>query len=71
MITRNLGKSGISVSAIGLGCMGLSKFYGPPAQESEAINLLQRAVDLELLTLIPWKSTAKGYRRPQRPSGPA
>ncbi|HOI75531.1 MAG TPA: aldo/keto reductase [Syntrophales bacterium] len=46
MITRNLGKSGISVSAIGLGCMGLSEFYGPPAQESEAIRLLHRAVDL-------------------------
>lgn len=46
MITRTLGKSGISVSAIGLGCMGLSEFYGPPAQESEAINLLHQAVDL-------------------------
>ncbi len=46
MITRNLGKSEISVSAIGLGCMGLSEFYGPPAQESQAINLLHRAVDL-------------------------
>ena len=45
-MTRRLGKSGISVSAIGLGCMGLSEFYGPPAQESEAIGLLQRAVDL-------------------------
>lgn len=46
MITRNLGKSGISVSVIGLGCMGLSEFYGPPAKESEAINLLHRAIDL-------------------------
>lgn len=46
MIERNLGKSGISVSAIGLGCMGLSEFYGPPAQEAEAINLLHKAVDL-------------------------
>ncbi len=46
MITRNLGKSEISVSAIGLGCMGLSEFYGPPAQEAAAISLLHRAVDL-------------------------
>ena len=46
MITRQLGKSGISVSAIGLGCMGLSEFYGEPTQESEAISLLHRAVDL-------------------------
>ncbi len=46
MITRALGKSGISVSAIGLGCMGLSEFYGPPVQESEAVHLLHRAMDL-------------------------
>jgi len=46
MLSRNLGQSGISVSAIGLGCMGLSEFYGEPMQASEAINLLHRAVDL-------------------------
>jgi aryl-alcohol dehydrogenase-like predicted oxidoreductase len=46
MLSRYLGQSGISVSAIGLGCMGLSEFYGEPMQESEAINLLHRAVDL-------------------------
>jgi len=46
MLSRDLGQSGISVSAIGLGCMGLSEFYGEPTQESEAINLLHRAVDL-------------------------
>ena len=34
------------MSAIGLGCMGLSEFYGAPTQESEAINLLHQAVDL-------------------------
>ncbi len=48
MLSRNLGQSGISVSAIGLGCMGLSEFYGEPTQESEAINLLHRAVDLDI-----------------------
>jgi len=46
MVSRNLGQSGISVSAIGLGCMGLSEFYGAPLPESEAIGLLHRAVDL-------------------------
>ena len=46
MFSRKLGQSGISVSAIGLGCMGLSEFYGEPTQESEAINLLHRAADL-------------------------
>ena len=45
MISRNLGQSGISVSAIGLGCMGLSEFYGEPTHASEAINLLHQAVD--------------------------
>lgn len=46
MLSRNLGQSGISVSAIGLGCMGLSEFYGEPTQASEAVNLLHRAIDL-------------------------
>lgn len=46
MITRNLGKSAISVSAIGLGCMGLSEFYGAPTPESDAIDLLHKAIDL-------------------------
>jgi aryl-alcohol dehydrogenase-like predicted oxidoreductase len=46
MLPRNLGQSEISVSAIGLGCMGLSEFYGQPTQTSEAIDLLHRAVDL-------------------------
>lgn len=46
MLSRNFGQSGISVSAIGLGCMGLSEFYGEPMQDSEAINLLHQAVDL-------------------------
>jgi len=46
MLSRSLGQSGISVSAIGLGCMGLSEFYGAPTQESEAVNLLHRALDL-------------------------
>jgi len=46
MLSRKLGQSRLSVSAIGLGCMGLSEFYGDPTQESEAIDLLRRAVDL-------------------------
>ena len=48
MLSRNLGKSGISVSAIELGCMGLSELYGEPTQASVAINLLHRAVDLDI-----------------------
>jgi len=42
---RTLGASGLRVSAIGLGCMGMSEFYGR-ADESEAIATLHRAFDL-------------------------
>jgi aryl-alcohol dehydrogenase-like predicted oxidoreductase len=45
MITRELGRSGIFVNAIGLGCMGLSEFYGPATSKSEAIALLHGAVE--------------------------
>lgn len=45
MLSRQLGQSGISVSAIGLGCMGLSEFYGKPTQESDAVALLHQAMD--------------------------
>lgn len=41
---RPLGRSGMQVSSIGLGCMGLSEFYGPPTEEREAINLLHAAL---------------------------
>lgn len=46
MQTRELGTSGLRVSALGLGCMGLSHGYGPPTDESDAINLLREAVEL-------------------------
>jgi aryl-alcohol dehydrogenase-like predicted oxidoreductase len=45
MITRQIGQSGISVNAIGLGCMGLSEFYGPATETSEAVALLQGAIE--------------------------
>jgi len=43
--TRRLGHSTLDVSAIGLGCMGLSGVYGP-ADDTESIALIQRAIDL-------------------------
>src|SRR5262249_19844950 len=46
MQTRTLGKSGLEVSALGLGCMGLSFGYGPPVDKQEGIKLIRAAVDL-------------------------
>ena len=43
--TRKLGASGVEVSAIGLGCMGMSEFYGP-SDDAASVELLRRAVDL-------------------------
>jgi aryl-alcohol dehydrogenase-like predicted oxidoreductase len=45
MQKRRLGKSGLEVSAIGLGCMGMSFSYGPPADRGEMIELIRSAVD--------------------------
>ena len=45
MKMRMLGKSGLKVSAIGLGCMGMSEFYGP-GDEVEAVATIRRALDL-------------------------
>ncbi|MGH9572566.1 MAG: aldo/keto reductase [Candidatus Acidiferrales bacterium] len=45
MQKRKLGKSGLEVSAIGLGCMGMSFSYGPPKDKKEMISLLHAAVD--------------------------
>ena len=46
MKKRKLGKSGLEVSAIGLGCMGMSFGFGPPADKKEMISLIRRAVEL-------------------------
>src|ERR1700712_5284863 len=45
MKTRKLGNSGLEVSALGLGCMGLSFGYGPAAETKDAIKLLHAAVE--------------------------
>ena len=42
---RELGRSGLQVSALGLGCMGLSHGYGPATDRSEAIALIRAAVE--------------------------
>lgn len=45
MQKRKLGNSNLEVSAIGLGCMGMSFSYGPPKDRKEMISLLHQAVD--------------------------
>ncbi|HUJ80663.1 MAG TPA: aldo/keto reductase, partial [Candidatus Acidoferrales bacterium] len=45
MQKRKLGRSNLEVSAIGLGCMGMSFGYGPPADKKEMISLIRKAVE--------------------------
>ena len=45
MQQRKLGNSGLDVSAIGLGCMGMSSGYGPAADKQEMISLIRTAVE--------------------------
>lgn len=46
MKTRELGRSGLRVSAIGLGCMGISQSYGSPLSKDDGVKLIRDAVDL-------------------------
>ena len=43
---RKLGKSGLEVSALGLGCMGMSYAYGPASDKGDMIALIRKAVEL-------------------------
>ena len=45
MLTRKLGKTGLEVSSLGLGCMGMSMAYGLPADKKEMIALMHKAVE--------------------------
>jgi len=50
MHTRTLGRTGLKVGAIGLGCMGMSEFYGP-GDEAESIATIHRALELGVTLL--------------------
>jgi aryl-alcohol dehydrogenase-like predicted oxidoreductase len=57
MKTRQLGKSGLKVSAIGFGCMGLNFAYGPAPDRSSAIALIRAAADAG----VTFFDTAEAY----------
>src|SRR2546421_5656627 len=57
MQKRKLGNSNLKVSAIGLGCMGMSYGYGPPADKQEMISLIRSAVERG----ITFFDTAEAY----------
>jgi aryl-alcohol dehydrogenase-like predicted oxidoreductase len=57
MKTRQLGRSGLKVSELGFGCMGLSYAYGPATDTADAVKLIRAAVDLGV-TLF---DTAEAY----------
>lgn len=48
MITRTLGTSGLQVSSLGLGCMGLSHGYGPASTHADGVALIRAAVDQDV-----------------------
>jgi aryl-alcohol dehydrogenase-like predicted oxidoreductase len=55
MRTRRLGRNGPLVSEVGLGCMGMSDFYGP-ADEGESIATVHAALDAGI-TMFDWATT--------------
>ena len=55
MEKRKLGKSNLEVSALGLGCMGLSYGYGPATDKQEAIKLIRTAFERGINSSIPQK----------------
>src|SRR5467141_1525912 len=57
MQKRKLGKSNLEVSAIGLGCMGMSYGYGPPLDKQEGISLIRAAVECG----VTFFDTAEAY----------
>jgi len=57
MQKRKLGKSNLEVSELGMGCMGMSSAYGPPADKKEMISLLRKTVELG----INFFDTAEAY----------
>jgi aryl-alcohol dehydrogenase-like predicted oxidoreductase len=60
VITRALGGQGLSVSAVGLGCMGMSQDYGP-ADDGESVEVVRRAIDLGVTLIDTSMSYGAGH----------
>ncbi len=60
MKTRTLGRQGLTVSAIGLGCMGMSQAYGP-ADDEESIATVRRAIEVGVTLLDTAMSYGAGH----------
>lgn len=59
MQKRILGINGLEVSALGLGCMGLSHAYGALLKKNEAVRLIRLAVETGYTFLIPPRFTGR------------
>ena len=57
MQKRTLGKSGLEVSALGFGCMGISSGYGPATSREDGIAIIRAAFDGGVTSSTPPKST--------------
>ena len=68
MQKRKLGKSNLEVSAIGLGCMGMSFGYGPAGDKKDMISLIRSAVErgVTFFDTAASKITVQGARYPER-----
>ena len=62
MKTRELGRSGLQVSALGLGCMGISQSYGTPLSKEDGVKLIRDAIDrnLAFVDLLKQVASEKG-----------
>jgi aryl-alcohol dehydrogenase-like predicted oxidoreductase len=63
MQQRKLGKSGLEVSAIGLGCMGISDGYNPPGDKNEMTSVVRAAVEAGAPRREHRSSSSRTYTR--------
>jgi len=59
MQTRTLGRNGPTVSGLGLGCMGMSEFYGAH-DDAESIATIHRALELGAATALRFRAWGSG-----------